>query len=450
MGANSYIYSLVDGLNLTYSGNQLVSVSDAATGPNYAGAFHFIDGSSSAVEYEYDENGNMTRDLNKGIVSIEYNLLNLPQRVTLSTGDTARYVYDADGIKLSASYFTAMGGGVTGTYDTLNYCGNVIYRNGQLEQLLFDGGFITLSGTGTPQYHFYQCDHLGSVRTVTSQDGTIEHTNDYYPFGALFSVNPADNLQRWKYNGKELERMHGMNLMDYGARMYDPLLVRFTTMDPMCEKYYNVSPYAYCANNPVNAIDIDGRFISYFDRMSKGKYVYSKGDFYENSLKKINGHRIPTTKVEPVNEYMSRILNALRKMEKSKDKRIQKVFSTLSDLDSNIDHNIRVVFNRTSTEPYGYDGASIIKINFNEDIDNGDFKGIGLTDYELVGHELKHAYDMHFKNNNQKTDSKGIRISEYETVNFENLIRKEEDRPLRTSYKYKIPDELWEKVTIWN
>lgn len=54
---------------------------------------------------------------------------------------------------------------------------------------------------------------------------------------------------------------HGLNEYDYGARWYDPILARFTTVDPLCEKYYSISPYAYCANNPVNAVDPDGRRI---------------------------------------------------------------------------------------------------------------------------------------------------------------------------------------------
>ena len=53
--------------------------------------------------------------------------------------------------------------------------------------------------------------------------------------------------------------MHGLNTYDYGARQYDPTLGRWNRMDPMCEKYYSVSPYAYCHNTPVNRIDPDRR-----------------------------------------------------------------------------------------------------------------------------------------------------------------------------------------------
>ena len=53
--------------------------------------------------------------------------------------------------------------------------------------------------------------------------------------------------------------MHGLDWYDYGARHMDGM--RFTTIDPQAEKYYSISPYAYCANNPINAIDPDGRSI---------------------------------------------------------------------------------------------------------------------------------------------------------------------------------------------
>ena len=61
----------------------------------------------------------------------------------------------------------------------------------------------------------------------------------------------------------ELDRMHGLDTYDYGARQYDPVLCRWDRMDPLCEKYYGVSPYMYCAGNPVNAIDLHGDTIKW-------------------------------------------------------------------------------------------------------------------------------------------------------------------------------------------
>ncbi|MDD7303667.1 MAG: RHS repeat-associated core domain-containing protein [Bacteroidaceae bacterium] len=54
-----------------------------------------------------------------------------------------------------------------------------------------------------------------------------------------------------KYNGKELETRNGLNLYDYGARQYAPVTGLFTSIDPLRERYYHVSPYVYCMGNPV-------------------------------------------------------------------------------------------------------------------------------------------------------------------------------------------------------
>ena len=84
---------------------------------------------------------------------------------------------------------------------------------------------------------------------------------NYYPFGAQLCDGSTDsNAQSRRYNGKELDNMHGLNTYDYGARQYNPVTARWDRVDPLSEKYYSVSPYAYCANNPVRYIDPDGRY----------------------------------------------------------------------------------------------------------------------------------------------------------------------------------------------
>lgn len=245
-------YGLIDNLTFTYNGNQVTKVEDAVSGPYYSGAFHFVNGSNATTEYTYDQNGNMTKDLNKGISSIQYNLLNLPSRITYSDGRMADYVYSATGTKLSVTYTNG------GTIKNNQYCGNMLYENGTLKQILIDGGYITFNGS-TPQYHFYLKDHLGNNRVVVNASGTVEQVNHYYPYGGLMGESTNGDIQRYKYNGKELDRMNGLDWYDYGARYMDG--IRFTTMDPMAEKYYDISPYAYCAGNPIKYIDKDGKKI---------------------------------------------------------------------------------------------------------------------------------------------------------------------------------------------
>ena len=88
--------------------------------------------------------------------------------------------------------------------------------------------------------------------------GSIVQSNHYYPFGMSFAEGSTTSQQPYKYNGKELDTERGLNLYDYSARYMDPALGRFSTVNPLAEKYYWISPYAYCTSNPLNAIDPDG------------------------------------------------------------------------------------------------------------------------------------------------------------------------------------------------
>ena len=244
---SSAAYGMIDNLTLTLNGNQLNRVDDAVAASTYNGGFEFKNGANAADEYSYDANGNLTKDLNKGISGITYNFLNLPNAVTFSDGSTITYTYGADGTKLRTVHK------IGSTTTTTDYCGNVIYENGVQKLLLTEEGYITLSDS---KYHYYLKDHQGNNRVVISQSGTVEETSHYYPFGGVFAS--AGNVQPYKYNGKELDTKKGLNWYDYGARHYDAVLGRFITVDALYDKHFKVSPYVYCGNEPVGRIDPDG------------------------------------------------------------------------------------------------------------------------------------------------------------------------------------------------
>ena len=241
-------YGVVDDLTLSYNGNRLVSVGDKGTNPTLSMSMDFKDGSHESVEYGYDGNGNMVKDLNKGISRIEYNSLNLPRRVTFTGANNPvnEYDYSAGGKKLSVIHRSS-------TEKRTDYVGNMIYENGSLKRILVDGGYIE-NGV----YHFYLQDHLGNNRVVAKSDGTVIQTNHYYPYGMSFAEGTFADKQPYKYNGKELDTENDLNLYDYGARQMQTALGRFTTMDRFSEKYYSLSPYQYGANNPINNLDING------------------------------------------------------------------------------------------------------------------------------------------------------------------------------------------------
>ena len=200
-----------------------------------------------STEYEYDENGNLTKDLNKKKTAIQYNCLNLPSRVMFANGNSISYLYDAAGRKLRTVHV------LEGDSVTTDYCGNVVYENGVPQILLTEVGYVSLTDG---KYHYYLKDHQGNNRVVVDEEGTVEEVNHYYPFGGMFSS--GGDAQPYKYNGKELDRKGGLDWYDYGARMYDATLGRWHVVDPMAEKYYSMSPYTYCADNPVKFIDPNG------------------------------------------------------------------------------------------------------------------------------------------------------------------------------------------------
>ena len=78
-------YGLIDNLTYTLSGNKLTRVDDAVNTSAYNNGFEFKDAVQQADEYAYDKNGNLTKDLNRNITSIQYNCLNLDKIGCTST-----------------------------------------------------------------------------------------------------------------------------------------------------------------------------------------------------------------------------------------------------------------------------------------------------------------------------------------------------------------------------
>ena len=277
-------YDVIDDLSLSYAGNRLKKVADRSGTSAFNNGFEFKDGIDLSTEYEYDENGNLTKDLNKNITAIQYNCLNLPSRVMFANGNSISYLYDAAGRKLRTVHV------LEGDSVTTDYCGNVVYENGVPQILLTEVGYVSLTDG---KYHYYLKDHQGNNRVVVAEEGTIEEVNHYYPFGGVFSS--TGDAQPYKYNGKELDRKGGLDWYDYGARYYDAALGRWHVVDPMAEEYYDLNPYNYCGNNNVNNIDINGDSITilnygYGDKQHMALLIQNTNDKWQYFS--INGNNV--------------------------------------------------------------------------------------------------------------------------------------------------------------
>ena len=128
-------------------------------------------------------------------------------------------------------------------------------------------GYAVPDGGGWKR-HVYVRDVQGNIRAVVGENNAVAEQTDYYPYGMpMADVNSA-SAQPFKFGGKELEREGGADFYDFEARRLDFAIGRFTSPDPLCEQTPEISPYAYCAADPVNFIDPTGMTIEYGDSVT--------------------------------------------------------------------------------------------------------------------------------------------------------------------------------------
>ena len=273
-----YLLSALFGLLLPMA-VRAQNVSNTGAYPHYASPYVFHKNTATDIGYAYNSNGSMTRNPDRHIGLIEYDSFNNPRLIQFTDGSATEYVYDASGTKLKTVHRTAVPGievpygtVYAHTSSTLLSSDSTLYAgpfvlSGDSLRCKYDGGSVLIPLDGSPvKPCFYALDHLGSVRLVVSADGQVIERNDYYPSGCLITENIDGEtvILPYKYNGKELDPMHGLYTYDYGARQYDPATMLWDRMDPLCEDNPEVSPYVYCLSNPVNAIDPDGKRVWVF------------------------------------------------------------------------------------------------------------------------------------------------------------------------------------------
>ncbi|VBB45388.1 conserved exported hypothetical protein [uncultured Paludibacter sp.] len=283
-GDGGEFYDL-DNLSFTYNGNQLIKVDDENS-YNIYNVKEYQDKANQTNEMAYDANGNLIKDLDRDIYTIKYNLLNLPEVVQFKDGHQIINQYDASGKKLSSRYYTILMKSEVPVINTLQvgqvlnlqYNMDIIDETGTFYVDNFEYGFngcdpgwywvdkvynaegyVTRLDYGANYYYYFRKDHLGNNREVwlANTGATVQRTQ-YYPSGLPWAEGTGQDVQNKKYNGKEFVEAHGLDEYDSEARWYYPAIMRTTTLDPLAEKYYSISPYVWCGNNPVNRVDLNG------------------------------------------------------------------------------------------------------------------------------------------------------------------------------------------------
>ena len=276
----------------TFSGNRLISSNMQTETKELT-----LDGMTTEISdpvstaFGYDSMGNITTISNDDL-EIDYNFLNLPRKIVRSKTErdrfgqmkllkeTTQYRYLSDGKKVSSCDADGNGYMYFGTARfTLD--NNVP----TFESIPFSGGRIVKTSNGyEPQY--YLTDHLGSTRMIVNKDGkTVEATFDYTPFGVqIVNSQMPTNSTEYRFSGKELQNISDYEIYDFGARQYFPKYAIWGSVDPLAGSFANVSPFAYCSNNPVLFVDPDGERAK-VSIDAKNQRVVISANIYINSNK---------------------------------------------------------------------------------------------------------------------------------------------------------------------
>ena len=409
--------SASDNLTYAYSGNRLTSISD-------------VSGNSSGVKsgtsnYTHDGNGNMLTDGNRN-ATLTYNYLNLPKTVTIGS-NVMTYDYDASGIKHKYATHVA----------TMKYAGPFEYDgSSNLKRVAITDGQVVYHAD-TLRFDYYLKDHLGNGRVVFDESREVQQETEYYAFGLTIPRTGTDAVNKYQYNGKEKQLETGY--LDYGARMYDPTIGRWGAVDPLADKYFDLSPFSYVANNPLKYIDPDGKEIYLVvsrDHNQKGELVlkYQNRKFYN-----LDGSEY---KSGPLTGFSNRVREAFNNIRDS-DSYLEKIISTL---ESTKNPHIIEFSRKVSSGVTGNDASidprsSMATIKFSDvskTLGSGEKANLETT----MTHELSHQYDREKGklNRNVNINDKGTERdpNEIRAVNVENRYRVNNNMELRTHYGGKI------------
>ena len=285
------IPNYINRVQLFYDGNRIIR----GEGSPYSGGYNdmvYPNLVGKDVEYEYDPNGNLIKNSDNRISLTTYNLLNLPQTIAFSDKSLSVFYYMADGRKIrnatgaySISTAVPIDSVVKNTDPYISYMSEwndvYWYQRTQQKYINTPEGNIEVS-TGRKMsfsYYYTSKDHLGSIWLYWNSLNN-SRANIYYPSGIM------REKRRSPYNygltGKEIVYDNGLDEYFFGARTLFAPINRFNQPDPLCEEYYHISPYAYCANNFINAVDPDGR----------DWYIFNQNGIYQKKINAEGTNRI--------------------------------------------------------------------------------------------------------------------------------------------------------------
>ena len=323
----------------------------------------------------YDSRGNMTKNTEAGL-QFSYNLCNLPKQITAEDGTLVKYSYFADGTKFKAVNATGNGFAYTGSLRWSVQGGEIIPESVAITggRALYDDDEESWSA------NYFICDHLGSVRVVTDAEGNKLDTYDYMPYGSEISSTSSITTD-YRFTGKERQSKVNNSIYDSFAR-FQNTTGRFMSIDPKAESFYHISPYSYCAGDPVNLVDPDGKeFTEALEaQVSKLEMSIRKKIFkYQQKVEKMKAN---SPKYERYNGYIADLEQALDEYQ------VLRESTQLYDIvfDPPLKQRIKTMY--PSCDFYAITTYDVVKKVYNINV-------LIKKDLQLtLIHELKHAYQF--------------------------------------------------------
>lgn len=248
-----------------------------------------------ATTYSYDTYGNITSGL--GNTYIYDDVPNLRCINCGSTTSETEYTYDAINMRSSV-----IQNGIK-TIEMYDNSGKLLIsytpNQSKLVEYIYLGDRRIAQITNQNEINYFHNDISGSAILATGSGGEVLWKENYRPFGAKLNQESASNENKIGFHGKPFDNTSGLSYM--GARYYDPLIGRFTGIDPIHFKETNLhsfNRYAYTSNNPYKYTDPDGRQIVSTYKADNTKIEsminsYSSSQFKfdnNNRLQRVEGH----------------------------------------------------------------------------------------------------------------------------------------------------------------
>ncbi len=133
--------------------------------------------------------------------------------------------------------------------------------------LHYTGRFLECLSDNTVRYYYYERDHQGSVRTVRDASFGVVQSTAYTASGLPMTRIYSGVGDHHLHTGKPWQDTGGLAWYNNRARWYDPITMRFLAPDPLADKYHDISPWAWCGNNPLRYVDLNGKDNYAIDRI---------------------------------------------------------------------------------------------------------------------------------------------------------------------------------------